>query len=281
MSGSGMGCPDWPKCFGSWIPPTHISQLPLNYKDIYAERGYDQLDFNVFNTWTEYINRLFGFLGGIFCLTLLLISFYTKKIYLIILSFILILLMGFQAWLGALVVYSILSPVKITLHMLLALLILCLLFFIYRITSVHRMVQNQLSNKWIYICLGISLLQIILGTQVRESIDNILDWDNHLSLISQLSTVFKVHRTSAWLVLLSNSILLFHYRYFFQLYLELKIIMFVIICLFISGIIMSYYSLMGFSQLVHLICAVTLFTSQFSFLLKQYCFPTTKFPSVL
>ena len=50
MTGSGMGCPDWPKCFGSWIPPTNISELPINYKEIYSNRGYDKLDFNVFNT---------------------------------------------------------------------------------------------------------------------------------------------------------------------------------------------------------------------------------------
>ena len=57
MTGAGMGCPDWPKCFGQWIPPTSIEDVPVNYKQIYSDRGYDKLNFNVFNTWAEYINR--------------------------------------------------------------------------------------------------------------------------------------------------------------------------------------------------------------------------------
>ena len=35
MSGSGMGCPDWPKCFGKWVPPTELTELPEDYREAY------------------------------------------------------------------------------------------------------------------------------------------------------------------------------------------------------------------------------------------------------
>ena len=59
-TGAGMGCPDWPKCFGRWVPPTEISELPHDYKQIYGAKLKGEIEFNPVKTWTEYVNRLLG-----------------------------------------------------------------------------------------------------------------------------------------------------------------------------------------------------------------------------
>ena len=55
VSGAGLGCPDWPKCFGGWVPPLTASQLPP---------GFDSQTFNFTLAWIEYVNRLMGVLLG-------------------------------------------------------------------------------------------------------------------------------------------------------------------------------------------------------------------------
>ncbi|WP_210519677.1 COX15/CtaA family protein [Hymenobacter terricola] len=159
-TGSGMGCPDWPKCFGSWIPPTEASQLPANYKEVYTAQRvaknqklartlqrmgfaqvagsifahptqYIETDFNPVKTWIEYVNRLLGALIGVFVfLTVLFAWPYWQKdravFWLALASF---LLTGIQGYLGSLVVSTNLLPVMVTIHMALALLIVALLLY--------------------------------------------------------------------------------------------------------------------------------------------------------
>jgi len=278
MTGSGMGCPDWPKCFGFWIPPTDVSDLPVNYKEIYAERGYDKLNFSVFNTWTEYINRLLGLISGFFCLALLFTSFFTKNKHLIFFNFFLVSIMGFQGWMGAVVVYSVLAPFKITIHMLIALGIVSVLLYLNRITNPQDYQKNTPNNTWIYIALIISVVQIVIGTQVRESVDVLLPHINRISLVSELPFIFEYHRIVAWLVCLSNLILLIYYRSWMSIFFERCAIAITIILLLCSGLVMTYYSLIGVFQFMHLILAVALFISQISMLMKTLRLPTVQFP---
>src|SRR4029453_2067836 len=42
-SGAGLGCPDWPKCFGLWIPPASAAELPPEF---------DPSQFNQMLMWT-------------------------------------------------------------------------------------------------------------------------------------------------------------------------------------------------------------------------------------
>jgi cytochrome c oxidase assembly protein subunit 15 len=214
-SGAGMGCPDWPTCFGQWIPPTSEAQLPENYHEIYAARGYENTQFNPVKTWTEYTNRLVGVtIGFLIFLTAWSSRIYLKTdktvFYLAVSAF---LLVGFQGWLGSTVVSSNLNPLKITIHMVVALLIVALL--IYTITRSQResfapINLNGLPEKFpkvLNVVLIMSVIQITMGTQVREAVDFI---SHELVLERQFwrddfPIIFYVHRSFSSLILFTNA----------------------------------------------------------------------------
>jgi len=214
-SGAGMGCPDWPTCFGQWVPPTDESQLPVNYHEIYAERGYENTQFNPVKTWTEYTNRLVGVtIGFLIFLTAWSSRIYLKTdktiFYLAVSAF---LLVGFQGWLGSSVVASNLKPLMITLHMLLALFIVALL--IYTIARSQRDILaavdvRLLPGKFKTVLIAamiMTLLQVAMGTQVREAVDFIAH--DHAYIDRQywrddFPIIFYIHRSFSSIILFTN-----------------------------------------------------------------------------
>lgn len=277
-SGAGMGCPDWPTCFGQWIPPTHESQLPSNYQEIYADLGYADTRFNVTKTWAEYANRLVGvtigfliFLTAIFSIPLRRIN---KSIFLA--SVAAFFMVGFQGWLGAKVVSSNLQPGMITIHMLMALAIVGTLLFALAEARRRVMVKQPIIGidsrfePWLYIVLGMTVLQVAMGTQVREMTDLIREAQGEAlrsTWIEAMPWFFFVHRSFSALVLIANlwlARLLINSLGWQHVLTRLTFAMILVIFLAVlSGATLGHLGMPAFIQPTHLLAASLLFGLQF------------------
>ncbi len=306
MTGSGMGCPDWPKCFGYYIPPTEASQLQwqpdrefkkgqviivdetlrvakADFKTAseYTSQNwetYTKHDYAIFNpwhTWIEFINRLFGALAGLGTLVLATFSirFWKSRKKVTILSWLVVFGMGFQAWLGATVVYSVLAPAKITIHMVMALVIVALLIYLIHTTkkSSEGLGYHKHLGEWLLIAFAATMVQIILGTQVRHFVDEQIDLvgesAKHLWL-SDFDWTFYVHRSFSIAVVLLN---LFLARRIYKHKLGYSKINWVILLLaleIITGVSMYYLDFPFATQPLHLIIASILFGVQFYLVLE-------------
>lgn len=301
MTGSGMGCPDWPKCFGYYIPPTEASALEWEPNRAYKEGqviivneslkvantnfttknnfettnwvDYTKHDYAVFNpwhTWIEFINRLLGAIAGLATLVLAIASirYWKKQKSVTLLSWLVVFGMGFQAWLGATVVYSVLQPFKITLHMLMALVIVAfLLYIIFIVNKESKGISYDKTTLNIAIfALGLTLIQIVLGTQVREFVDHQIDvlGPNAKDLWLQDPTLqFYIHRSLSIGVALSNGILAYRIFNLNLGHLKMYWILFILTLEIFSGIAMYYIDFPFGSQTLHLVLAAILFGVQF------------------
>ena len=277
-SGAGMGCPDWPTCFGTWIPPTSESQLPPNYQEIYAELGYADTRFNVVKTWTEYTNRLIGVTIG-FLIFLTAICSWSCRAHdpsIFKASGAAFLMVGFQGWLGAKVVGSNLQPGLITIHMLMALAIVATLLFALAQSRRGIMESQPVSSidsrfeKWLYIVLGFTVAQVAMGTQVREMTDFIREAqgeDLRSSWVEAMPWFFYVHRSFSAIVLFSNlwlARLLIVSLGWQHTLTRLTLVMIGVIGLSVlSGAALSYLGMPALIQPTHLLAASLLFGLQF------------------
>ena len=324
-TGSGMGCPDWPKCFGSIIPPTHVDQLPANYQEIYLEKritknerfvaslsrlGFEETareiaedksilieeEFNATKTWIEYLNRLLGVVIGLLIILTVWKSIPLWKVdrLIPILSFVSLVLVLFIGWIGSIVVSTNLLSWIITVHMILALLLVAILIIAnhrsYRYTKskgINMDVPTKV-EQLLYIGLILVFIQVVLGTQVREQIDQIsTDLGNMLrgEWVERVGLNFLIHRSFSML-LLGVHVLYFFWAFKYtlrrsQIKLWSQLLIGLILLEIATGMGMAYFSIPAFLQPLHLIFGSLIIGVQVILILqlreqKQYRLNTTR-----
>ena len=308
-TGSGMGCPDWPKCFGRIVPPTSEAELPIGYEQEYIagrkaknERFANMLDrfgniglanqirndksilvhedFNAAKTWTEYINRLTGATTGVLLLLCAVFSFTFFKIKkrIFVLSVANVFLVGYQGWLGSIVVSTNLMPWIITVHMVLALLILGISIYTYfkaRSLRDKDLLVNHTSSgiKWLA-ALGLVLIvcQVAIGTGVREQIDGLADaFVARGEWIGRLTGEYYVHRTLALVTSAVIVLLFFVVRSRFATNTPqsrfTNLLLVLLVLQIISALVLSHFDVPPYAQTVHLVLASLLFGTEYYLML--------------
>lgn len=281
-SGAGMGCPDWPKCFGMWIPPTSELELPANYKEIFGAKLKGEVIFNPTKTWIEYINRLLGVLIGFFILGtfVLSVSNYWKSDRVIVaLSFLTFLLVAFEGWLGSIVVSTELHPGMITVHMLVSIIIVALLLYVVlRSYDKYLPIESVGGKQAISFVVGILALisvgQVLMGTQVRESVD-ILIRDGGETIgenwLSDIGGKFYAHVILSVIILGGHIYLLKIIKDKLAdrqlLYKSAVVLVWVVSIEIISGSIMALLRIPAYAQPIHLLFGVVVLGIQFSLFL--------------
>jgi len=207
-TGSGMGCPDWPKCYGMLYPPMCACELPNNYQEIYVEKRVQKVkkltsylraagfaataykmdndpslrepeEFNTLKAWTEYVNRLIGVLSGLFALVYFITLFPIRKqlsrlrFFSGIAGFIFLLI---NAWLGSVLVATNLLPALISIHYVAAYAVLVFMMMaVVEISNLENTIHLH-RFRWFYIVFSLlTLLQLIFGTQLRAVTDEAID----------------------------------------------------------------------------------------------------------
>jgi cytochrome c oxidase assembly protein subunit 15 len=291
ISGSGMGCPDWPKCFGQWVPPTALSELPTDYREAYLLKRQKKVEkfcsflqrigmeatakkiqndptvyieeaFNARKTWIEYINRLAGFLAGNAMLLSFgwMLLFYRKRKWLWLAALNLVLI-GIEAWFGSIVVATNLVPWTITVHLFLALVIIGIqLYLLHNIQNKKRHdLPKEKTFQWLsWLILVITFYQMFLGTQVRESIDALVKKGyTRAEWVEQLGLPFFIHRSFSWLVLILLVYLFWQNRKKWH-YARINVAFYLLAAELFTGVALAYADMPGLVQTAHLVFATIL-----------------------
>ncbi len=177
---AGLACPDWPLCYGTFLPLTHMN----------------------LRVFLEWFHRLDAFLVGILIVTQFALSFlwrkflpnWLPKIY----SF-LVFLIILQGTLGALTVINMLSSLSVMSHLLIAFIILITAIYVNQALINKEMDKNILWWKYLLsIPLSLTLVQSVIGVRLSST------WSAHLCLsMNQNCIVLNSHKLFAIPVFIS------------------------------------------------------------------------------
>ncbi len=270
-TGSGLGCPDWPFCYGRMIPPTSAEQIDFTklnlekFKAKAAQHGRDpntitvetlKAEFNPVATWIEYFNRLSSLPISLSVLIMLIASFWQPMRVVRWTSLVALVLLIANAWLGARVVLSGLKPGTITLHMALAILMQCVLVFtIWRGCPQPWTFQaGQKTLRLATLLFVLVVIEGIMGSQVREMTDELArthagharaEWVGEL----EQSWVYLMHRSFSWLIV--GTAMLFYRQARQVTWLERSIAGLVFAQMFL-GVVLARVGILAVAQILHI-----------------------------
>jgi cytochrome c oxidase assembly protein subunit 15 len=271
-SGAGLGCPDWPRCFGSWIPPASAADLPPEF---------DVSLFNPTLMWTEYLNRLLGVTVGFLILATTVSAWrhHRHQPRIVWTTTVALLLTGFQGWLGGRVVAHELAAWIVTVHLIVALLIVQMLLFV-TVASTPNSLSRRSSQSGerakselaVLALILVTLIQIGFGTQVRGAVDSALDAGVARDLaLGSVGRLDYLHRDLAFAVLAGASVLCLWIlsRRFAPPLPRWSLIVLALALLQVAvGVFMAYGSLLPAAQVGHLTIASLLLGAETVLLLR-------------
>ena len=115
LSDAGLGCPDWPGCYGHWlgVPDEMHEQLA-------AQQAYPDRPVETGKAWKEMVHRYFAGTLGLLILAICLLAWRPefRKRQSPALPTLLLAVVGLQAALGMWTVTLLLKPLIVTLHLL-------------------------------------------------------------------------------------------------------------------------------------------------------------------
>ena len=182
-----------------------------------------------------------------------------------------LLAVGFQGWLGKKVVDHNLEVVKVTIHMLVALLIAAIpLMIIYYFKRDRRVVDKRL-GLLVSIFLILLIVQVVLGTQVREQIDEIskvFNYEQRDLWIGKLDSWFLVHRSFSWILTLVGLIVCWKAWNHRVLRTHSIFIGSLILFTIAVGLVLNFLSIPALAQTLHLLMASSLVLTVFALRLR-------------